>query len=104
MQSMAAQDPKSRVTDDQRERFKKQFYSIHLPERFDAAKQVLEQYSGIPTDEVNEHVLRIVSFPPRPIRTACLTIPANVFSEIKVGPSYPSPVSANFASWSWSVH
>ncbi|KAL6241301.1 hypothetical protein RBB50_011774 [Rhinocladiella similis] len=56
---MAAQDPKSRVTDDQRERFKKQFYSIHLPERFDAAKQVLEQYSGIPTDEVNEHVLRI---------------------------------------------
>lgn len=63
---MGAQDTKSRVTDDQRARFKKQFYSPHLPERFEAAKQILEQYSGIPADEVNKHVLRIVSFAPRP--------------------------------------
>ncbi|KAJ9632833.1 hypothetical protein H2204_007563 [Knufia peltigerae] len=56
---MGAQDTKSRVTDDQRARFKKQFYSPHLPERFEAAKQILEQYSGIPADEVNKHVLRI---------------------------------------------
>jgi hypothetical protein len=57
----ASQEAKSRVTDEQRAEFKKRFYSAKLPENFDVARQVLEQYSGIPANQVDDHVLKIVS-------------------------------------------
>lgn len=54
-------EAKERVTEQQRERFKKQFYSPQLPPRFDAARRILEQYSNIPAGQINDHVLKIVS-------------------------------------------
>jgi hypothetical protein len=75
---MAAQAAKSRVTDEQRERCKKQFYSLHLPEKFDSARQILEQYSGIPADEVLiltsvlTYLLRIIRHSSREVVYSCL--------------------------------
>lgn len=58
--SNASQEAESRISEEKRADFKRMFYSTELPENFDVARRVLEQYSHIPAEQVDDHVLKIV--------------------------------------------
>lgn len=71
------------------------WYSKTQPDLQSAARELLERYSGIPTDMVAEHVLAIISRASSQHPTSTANCHAN-YSAIKPGKSTPTHALANF--------
>lgn len=52
-----------RVSDEERQLWKKAFYLPKLPQNITVMRRILEEYSQIPANEVDDHILKIVSIP-----------------------------------------
>lgn len=71
------------------------WYDVPITTVDEPVRDLLENYSQIPSDEVIPRIIETVSLPSRSILANLITIS----SATKSGTSSPGPASANSASW-----
>lgn len=54
-----SQEVEPPISDEQRQMWKNSFYLPKLPENIDVARRILRDYSGIPENEIDSHILKI---------------------------------------------